>query len=60
MKEKDLVKLISDIETEYLYKEEITFSKFVKNCGENYSREDFIKFLKKRYRIINKYNSPDD
>ena len=60
MKEKDIVKLISDIETKVLYEEEITFSKFFKKYGENYSREDFIKFLKRRYQIINKYNVPDE
>ena len=55
MIEKDLVKLISEIETEYEYDEEIVFSKFVKKYGENYTREQFLEFLKKRYEIINKF-----
>ena len=58
MIEKDLVKLISEIETEYEYDEEIVFSKFVKKYGENYTRVHFLEFLKKRYEIINKFHAP--
>ena len=57
MIDRDLIDQIAEIETEY--DSEIVFSKFVKKYGENYSREDFVKFLKERYETINKFNSPD-
>ena len=60
MKEKDLIQLISQIELEYDYDEDIVFSKFVKKHGENYSREEFLKFLRRRYAVINKFHNPDD
>ena len=59
MKEKDLIKLIAEIETEYEYEEEIVFSKFLKKHGEKYTPEQFLEFLKKRYEVINKYHAPD-
>jgi len=57
---KDIIQQIADLEREYDYEEEVVFSKFLKRHGEEYSREDFLKFLKKRYEVINKYNDPDD
>ena len=60
MKEKNIIQLISQIELEYDYDEDIVFSKFVKKHGENYTREEFLKFLRRRYEVINKYNNPDD
>ena len=59
MREKDLITLIARIETEYKYEEEIVFSKFLKKHGEDYSSEEFINFLRKRYEIINRYHLPD-
>lgn len=57
---KDIIQQIADLEREYDYEEEVVFSKFLKRHGEEYSREEFLKFLKKRYEVINKYNDPDD
>ena len=57
---KDIIQQIADLEREYDYEEEVVFSKFLKRHGEEYTREDFLKFLKKRYEVINKYNDPDD
>lgn len=30
------------------------FRMFLKEYGENYTQDDFVKFLKKRYRISNR------
>lgn len=56
---KDLIKRITDFETEYEYEDEVVFSKFLKRHKGDYSQEDFIKFLRKRYEVINKVNDPD-
>ncbi len=56
---KDLIEQITDFEKEYKYEEEVVFSKFLKRHGEDYTREEFLKFLKKRYEVINKFNDPD-
>ena len=58
MREKDLISLIAQIESEYEYDEEIVFSKFLKKYGADYTQEDFLKFLRKRYTVINKFHSP--
>ena len=60
MRENDLIRMIAKMEEEYDYDEDIVLSKFIKKHGENYSKEDFIKFLKRRYEVINKFNDPDD
>lgn len=60
MKENDLIRMVVDIEAEHDYDEDIILSKFIKKHGEEYSQEEFIKFLKKRYRVINKFHDPDD
>ena len=52
--------MIAQIEQEYDYDEDIVLSKFIKKHGQDYSQEDFLKFLKKRYEIINKFHDPDD
>lgn len=52
--------MVVDIEAEHDYDEDIILSKFIKKHGEEYSQEEFIKFLKKRYRVINKFHDPDD
>ena len=60
MKENDLIRLVAKIEEEYDYDEEVALSKFLKKHGDNYSQEEFINFLKKRYKIINETQDPDD
>jgi len=57
---KDIIEQIADFEREYEYEDEVVFSKFLKRHGEEYTREDFLKFLKKRYEVINRFNNPDD
>ena len=56
---KNLIERIADFEKEYEYEEEVVFSKFLKSHGENYTREEFLDFLKKRYEVINRFNDPD-
>lgn len=56
----ELIQQITDIETEYDYEEEVVMSKFLKKHGHNYSQEDLLKFLRKRYEVINRFNGPDD
>lgn len=52
----ELIKRIVTFEREY--DEEVVFSKFLKRYGTSYSQEDFIKFLRLRYELINLYESP--
>jgi len=56
----ELIQQIADMEAEYEYEEEVVMSKFLKKHGHEYSQEEFLKFLKKRYEVINKFNGPDD
>lgn len=59
MKQKNLIRTISNIEREYDYEENIVFGKFVEEHGEGYSKEEFIKFLRRRYEIINRFHAHD-
>lgn len=45
---KDLWKLTSQAEKERI------FSMFLKKYGENYTSDDFVKFLKERYKVTDK------
>ena len=57
---KELIDQIAKFEIEYEYEEEVVFSKFLKRNGENYSQEQFLEFLRKRYELINRFNGPDN
>lgn len=60
MTELDIIAQIARMEREYDYDEEIVFSKFLKKYGENYSQVEFIKFLRKRYKVINSFHGTDN
>lgn len=60
MKEVNIISLLAKMEDDYNYDDDIVFSKFVKKYGEDYSENDFLKFLKRRYEVINKFNASDD
>lgn len=60
MSDRELINRISQIEADYEYDRDLLFSKFVKQHGENYSKEEFLKFLRRRYQVINKSHYSDD
>ena len=60
MKEVNIISLLAKMEDDYNYDDDIVFSKFVKKYSEDYSENDFLKFLKRRYEVINKFNASDD
>lgn len=51
---------ITAMEAKNPYDRELIFSKFLKEHGENYSQEDFILFLRKRYEAINLISAPPE
>ena len=51
MKKNSNYKSVWDI-TSQPEKERI-FSKFLKEYGENYTADNFVQFLKKRYKVVN-------
>lgn len=59
MKENTLIEAITKLEEDYEIDAKVMFSKFLKKYGDNYTQEQFLEFLKKRYETMNKYDSPD-
>ena len=53
----DSIDHISHLESEN--DAEVSLSKFMKRHGTDYSQQEFIDFLKKRYEAINRFNSPN-
>jgi hypothetical protein len=54
----NLVEQIAKFESEY--DEEVSFSKFLKRHGGTYTQDDFVKFLRARYKRINRLDHPDN
>lgn len=54
-----LVEKIAKFLAEYDYDDEVSFSKFLKRHGGSYTQEEFLIFLKRRYEVIYRLESPN-